>query len=289
MEILLTGINNYFGKQLKNFFLEKNHQVICLVRNKALFSQSIERHPNLKIIGADLIRKKFPDKFPRSIDAAYFFTNYTSEQGGVYKEIELLSLQNYIKKLRRIQCSHLVYVASLRTEINALVEELLIESYIPYTIIRTGNIIGKGSSLIQIFEQMSKKLVIISNTRLAKSRCQPIALEDAIAYLDFITDNPVAFYKSFDLCGPDTLSYREMLESYLKYKRTNKTIITFPFVSRIFSTYWLSKNSGIPKAMARAFIENIEGDILCKHKGIRELFLHQPLPYQQALAKALSQ
>jgi uncharacterized protein YbjT (DUF2867 family) len=288
MEILLTGINNYFGKQLKTFFLERNHQVICLVRNKALFSQSIEAHPNLKVIGADLIREKFPDKFPKSLDAAYYFTNYTSEQGGVYKEIELLSLQNYIKKLRRIQCSHLIYVASLRSGINPFVEELLIESYIPYTIIRTGNLIGKASSLIQIFEQMSNKLVIISNTRLAKSRCQPIALHDALVYLDFITDNPIAFDQSFDLCGPDTLSYREMLESYLKHKGINKTIITFPFVSLTFSTYWLSKNSGIPKAMARAFIENTKGDILCENEGIRELFIHQPMHYQQALAKALT-
>lgn len=287
MKILLTGINNYFGKQLNTFLLEKNNEVICLVRNEVIFSQSVEKHPNLKVISADLIREKFSDKLPESLDAAYYFGNYTSEQGGIYKEIELLSLQNYIKKLRRVQCSHLIYVTSLRSVIHELVEELLKESYIPYTIIRTGNIIGKSSSLIQIFEQMSSKLMIVSNTRLATSRCQPIALQDALAYLNFITDNPIAFNQSFDLCGPDILSYREMLESYLEYKGINKTIITFPFVNLTFSTYWLSKNSGIPKAMARAFIENVKGDILCEYNGIHELFIHQPLHYKEALAEAL--
>lgn len=288
MEILLTGINNYFGKQLMTFFLEKNHHVICLVRDEILFSRSVEKHSNLKIISADLIRGKSSKSFPVVLDAAYYFSSYTSEQGGIYKEMELLSLRNYIKKLRRIQCSHVIYVAPLRSGANESVEELLKESYIPYTIIRTGNLIGKGSSLIQIFEQMSNKLVIISNTRLAKSRCQPIALDDALIYLDFITNNPIAFDQSFDLCGPDTLSYREMLESYLKYRGINKTIITFPFVSNTFSTYWLSKNSGIPKAMAKAFIDNIQGDILCENEGIHELFIHQALHYQQALAKALT-
>ena len=287
MKILLTGINNYFGKQLKTFFLEKNNEVACLVSNKILFFQSVEKHPNLKVISADLIREKFSDKFPKNLDVAYYFGNYTSEQGGIYKEIELLSLQNYIKKLRRVQCSHLIYVASLRSVVNEFVEELLKESYIPYTIIRTGNLIGKSSSLIQIFEQMSSKLVIFSNSRLAKSRCQPIALQDALIYLDFITDNPIAFNQSFDLCGPDILSYREMLEYYLEYKGINKTIITFPFTNLTFSTYWLSKNSGIPKAMARAFIENIKGDILCENNGIYELFIHQRLHFKEALAEAL--
>ena len=288
MEILLTGINNYFGKQLMTFFLKKNHHVICLVRDEILFSRSVEKHSNLKIISADLIRGKSSKSFPVVLDAAYYFSSYTSEQGGIYKEMELLSLRNYIKKLRRIQCSHVIYVAPLRSGATESVEELLKEGYIPYTIIRTGNLIGKGSSLIQIFEQMSNKLVIISNTRLAKSRCQPIALDDALIYLDFITNNPIAFDQSFDLCGPDTLSYREMLESYLKYRGINKTIITFPFVSNTFSTYWLSKNSGIPKAMAKAFIDNIQGDILCENEGIHELFIHQALHYQQALAKALT-
>lgn len=288
MKILLTGINNYFGKQLIKFFLEKNHQVTCLVRNKVLFSQSIEAHSNLNIIGADLMRGRFPEKLDGKLDAAYYFSNITSEQGGIYKKIELLYLENYIKKLRRIQCSHLIYVMPLRSPINEAMEKLLKTSYIPYTIIRTGNLIGKSSSLIQIFEQMSNKLVIFSNTRLAKSRCQPIALQDALLYLNFITDNPAAFNQSFDLCGPDTLSYREMLECYLKYKGINKTMITFPFVNLTFSAYWLSKNSGIPKATARAFIENVKGDILCKNNGIQDLLIHQPIHYKEALVKALT-
>ncbi len=288
MNILLTGINNYFGKQLKTFLLEKNHQVTCLVRNEIPFSQSIKAHPNLKVISADLIREKFPEKFPENFDAAYYFSNYTSEQGGIYKEIELLSLQNYIKKLRRIKCSHLIYVAPIRSLVNEFVEELLKMSYIPYTIIRTGNLIGKSSSIIQIFEQMSNKLLIVSNSRLAKSRCQPIAVEDALIYLCFITNNPVSFNQSFDLCGPDILSYREMLEYYLNYKGINKRIITFPFINLTFSTYWLSKNSGIPTPMARAFIENIKGDILCENDRIHELFSHQRLHYKDALIKALT-
>lgn len=287
MNILLSGINNYFGEQLKTFFLEQDHKVTCLVRSETLFLQSADNNPNLKIIRSDLIREKYSENLPLDLDVAYYFSNYTAEQGGIYQELELLSLQNYVKKLRRVQCPHLVYVSPLRSPVNEQVKDLLKESYIPYTIVRTSNLIGKSSALMQIFSQMSDKPFIISNSRLAKSRCQPIALSDALIYLDFIASNPIAFNQSYDLCGPDILSYREMLDLYLKLKNIKKNIVTLPYVHLAFSTFWLSKNSGISKATARAFTENIKGDILCGDDCINDLFPHESLTFEEALKESL--
>src|SRR5690554_5783181 len=169
MKILLSGINNYLGNKLKTYFLEENHEVVCLVRNKAPFVPKNEVHPNLSTIYGDLIRDTYSDNFPENLDAAYYFSNYTSEQGGIYQELELLSLQSYIKKLRRVNCPHLIYVIPLRSPINENVKELLKSSYIPFTVVRTSNIIGQSSALMQVFKQISSEFIIISNSRLAKS------------------------------------------------------------------------------------------------------------------------
>jgi hypothetical protein len=286
MKILLTGINNYLGNKLKTYFLEENHDVTCLVRNKIPLLQA-ENSPNLSLIYGDLIRDNYSNHFPEDLDAAYYFSNYTSEQGGIYQELELLSLQSYIKKLRRVNCAHLIYVIPLRSPINENVKELLRLSYIPFTVVRTSNIIGKSSALMQVFEHLSNELVIISNSRLAKSRCQPIALSDALTYLDFIAHNPVAFNQSFDIGGPDILNYREMLEHYLKFKNIHKAMITLPFVHVSLSSFWLSRSSGLPKSTARAFSENIKGDILCEENRITDLFPHQRLHFKESLRLAL--
>lgn len=288
MKILLTGINNYLGNKLKTYFLEENHDVICLVRNKAPFTPNSEIHPHLSTIYGDLIRDTYSDGFPEDLDAAYYFSNYTSEQGGIYQELELLSLQSYIKKLRRVNCPHLIYVIPLRSPINENVKELLKASYIPYTVVRTSNIIGKASALIQVFKQISNEFIIVSNSRLAKSRCQPIALSDALIYLDFIAHNPVVFNQSFDIGGPDILTYREMLEEYLKVKKIKKTIITLPFVHVLLSGYWLSRSSGLSKSIAQAFSENIKGDILCENNDIQDIFPHNNLHFKESLKIALA-
>ena len=287
MKILITGINNYLGNKLKTYLLAEDHEVVCLLRNKSTSKPHTENHPKLSLIYGDLIRDTYSNNFPEGLDAAYYFSNYTSEQGGIYQELELLSLQTYIKKLRRVHCSHLIYVIPLRSPINENVKELIRTSYIPFTIIRTSNIIGKSSALMEVFNQISNELAIISNSRLAKSRCQPIALSDALLYLDIIAHNPLAFNQSFDIGGPDVLTYREMLEEYLKLKKKNKIIITLPFVHVSLSSLWLSRSSGLPKSIAQAFSENIKGDILCENNRINEIFFHQSLPFKESLKIAL--
>jgi len=288
MNVLLSGINNYLGKELALYFLERDYKVTCLVRSETLFLADEKINNNLSVIRGDLIREKYSQNFPEDLDVAFYFSYYVAEQGDIYQELELLSLQNYIKKARRVNCAHLVYVMPLRSPVSNDVKDLLKDSYIPYTIVRTSNIVGKDSLLIQIFKKMASNLAIISNTKLASSKCQPIALSDAITYLDFIAFNPAAFNQCFDIGGPEILSYREMLTQFLKICKVEKNIITLPFVHTFFSTFWLSRSSGLPKLIARAFSENIQGDLLCEDNRIHDLFPHKSLKFSEAVRESIT-
>ncbi|HUH19299.1 hypothetical protein [Albibacterium sp.] len=286
MNILLTGINTYLGKKLSLFFLEKNYELTCLVRNENIL-KNVTGRSNLSVIQGDLIREKYSREFPKDLDVAFYFSYYVAEQGDIYQDMELLSIQNYIKKARRVNCAHLVYVMPLRSPINEDIIALFEKSYIPYTVIRTSNIVGKDSLLIQIFKKMASNFAIISNSKLASSKCQPIALSDALTYLDFIASNPITFNQTFDIGGPEILSYREMLLQFLQICKIKKTIITLPFVHSFFSSFWLSKSSGLPKMIAHAFSENIQGDLLCENNRIHDLFPHTSLKFKDAVLEAI--
>src|SRR5690606_14348116 len=106
-------------------------------------------------------------------------------------------------------------------------------------------------------------------------------------YLDFIAANPITFNQTFDLGGPEILSYKQMLLQFLQICNIKKTIITLPFVHSFFSTLWLSKNSGLPKMIARAFSENIQGDLLCENNQINDLFPHTTLKFKEALLESI--
>ena len=287
MKILLHGANNYLAERLIAHFLSLEHEVTCIIRDTVHNSNKTSPQGNLKFTQGDVIRGNYTNSFPQYIDAAFYFSLYAAEQGGIYKELELLSLKNYINKIRKSHCQHLIYVLPLRSPVNQEVHRLLQESYIAYTIVRTSNIIGQESLLLQIFNRMAQKVLIVSNQRLAKSRCQPIAIEDAIAYLDFITFNPVTFNQSFDIGGAEVVNYKEMLDYYLSLCRIRKPVIILPFVNNLFASFWLSRSSGLPKALARAFSTNIQGDLLCKDNRIQLIFPHKNLSFREALLNIL--
>lgn len=287
MRILLHGTNNYLAERLVEFFLSQSHEVTCVIRDENAYLKRSARQTNLRLVKADIIREKYPEGFPANVDVSYYFSLYAAEQGGIYQELELLSLKNYIKKLRQAHCQHLIYVLPLRSPVNKEVKRLLKDSYIAYTVVRTSNIVGKESLLLQIFKKMGQKLFIISNQRLAKSRCQPIALRDAISYLDFIAFNPATFNQSFDIGGSEILNYKEMLDHYLSLYKIRKTIIVLPFVNNIFASFWLSRSSGLPKPMAKAFSANIQGDLLCEDNRIHRMFPHEGLTFKEALLQAI--
>lgn len=131
-------------------------------------------------------------------------------------------------------------------------------------------------------------MVIFANQRLVKMRAQPIALQDLLTYLSFIVLNPAAFNQSFDIGGPDILSYKEMLSTYMKQIHVNKPIISLPSFNNRLSAFVISLTTGVSVPTARAFGENITQDLLCENNHIHDLFPHECLTFEQALKEALA-
>jgi uncharacterized protein YbjT (DUF2867 family) len=51
---------------------------------------------------------------------------------------------------------------------------------------------------------------------MAQHRCQPIAIPDVLELLSRSLFNSLTYNQSFDIGGPDILTYREMLLGYAK-------------------------------------------------------------------------
>lgn len=286
MNILITGLNNYLGKRLALFFANEGYNISCLVRNEKHFLNSTEKHPNLVVMQGDLVREKYTPPLSGNMDVAIYLSQDSAEWGDQYKNLELLSLVNFVKQARKTNTQQLIYITRLRTPFTKEVQQILTDSYISYTIVRIGNIIGTGSILMEMMNKISSKFIIFANNRLAKMRSQPIALRDLLTYLNFVVLNPAAFNQSFDIGGPDILSYRDMLKIYLKLRHLRRPIIALPNFSNRLSAMFISLTTGVSVPTARAFGQYITGDLLCENNHIHDLFPHECLTFEQALKEA---
>jgi uncharacterized protein YbjT (DUF2867 family) len=78
--------------------------------------------------------------------------------------------------------------------------------------------------------------------------------DDVVGYLADVAGNPQASGQTFDLGGPDILTYREMIERGLIRGRRPR-IVEVPVLSPRLSSYWLHLVTPVPASVARPLVE----------------------------------
>jgi hypothetical protein len=80
---------------------------------------------------------------------------------------------------------------------------------------------------------------------------QPIALTDVVAYLAGVAGHDGAIGQTFDLGGPDVLTYREMIERIAALRGRRRAIVEVPILSPRLSSYWLHLVTPVRAGVAR--------------------------------------
>lgn len=292
MNILLNGMNNYLGEKLAKFLACENsfQEIYCLIRSGKRFEKNKPSIPqNIHYIECDLIREQFSTSLPKEAEAAIYLSQDSAEWNESYRDMEMLSLQNFVRQARKANCHHMIYITRLRTPFVNDVFQMLKESYIDFTVIRMSNIIGPDSILMQMMDRMSKKTMILTDTRLANAKAQPIALTDLLNYINIIILNPATFNQQFDIGGPDTLSYKDMLQRYLGITQLKRKIIQIPSIGNEIAALFVSMITGVSVPAARAYNENIRGDLLCDENRIHQLFPIECMHFDDAIRLTLAE
>ena len=107
------------------------------------------------------------------------------------------------------------------------------------TTLRAGIIIGSGSASFEIMRDLAEKLPVMIAPKWLKTRCQPIGIRDVIDFLSKSLLNEGTYGQSFDIGGPDVLTYKEMLLGYAKVRGLKRYIFTVPVMTPRLSSYWL--------------------------------------------------
>jgi uncharacterized protein YbjT (DUF2867 family) len=86
------------------------------------------------------------------------------------------------------------------------------------TTLRAGIIVGSGSASFEIIRDLVNKLPVMITPKWLNTRCQPIAITDVLQFLSKALFNPATYNQSFDIGGPDILTYKEMLWALQRLK-----------------------------------------------------------------------
>jgi len=168
------------------------------------------------------------------------------------------------------------------------VEELLKTSTSNITIIRASIIIGAGSASFKIIRDLVERLPIMIAPRWLNTRCQPIAITDVLYYLVKVLNQPLAYNKTFEIGGPDTMTFKEMLLTYARLRGLKRWIWTVPVLTPHLSSYWLYLVTNVNFFLASSLVDSLKVESTVKDQKIQLVFPHECLSYEKAIRLALA-
>ena len=159
---------------------------------------------------------------------------------------------------------------------------------VPLTTLRAAVVIGRGSAAFETIVSLVDPRPAMIAPRWVSTPTQPIALEDVVRYLVGVARMPEARGESFDVGGPDVLSYKEMIERIARIRGRRRLILEVPVLSPRLSSYWLHLVTPVRAGVARPLIEGLRNPTVVRDDRVRALLPFPLTSFDDAARAALS-
>ncbi|SDM77628.1 SDR family oxidoreductase [Kriegella aquimaris] len=294
MKILLTGANGYIGMRLLPQLLELGHTVVCLVRDSNRFSIDGETKKKVEIIEVDFLQEFQTNLIPKDIEIAYYLIHSMSSSTSDFDEKEAQSAELFNRYMGETKVEQVIYLSGiindekLSKHLNSRknVENILYQGNFNLTVLRAGIIVGSGSSSFEIIRDLCEKLPFMITPKWVLTKTQPIAIRDIIEFLIGVIGNKETYGDSFDIGGPDVLTYKEMLQQYAKARGFTNRILTVPIMTPKLSSYWLYFVTSTSYKLAINLVDSMKMEVVARDRRLQDLLGIKTHTYTEAIDMA---
>jgi hypothetical protein len=156
--------------------------------------------------------------------------------------------------------------------------------------LRAAMIIGSGSASFEILRYLVQRLPVMITPRWVRTRCQPIAVDNVLAYLIGVLEVPETAGQTFDIGGSQALPYSEIMSIMTdELKLPRRWIIPVPILSPRLSSYWIHLVTPISHRIGKPLAEGLKNEVVCQEERITPLIPQDLMDVRQAIHAALSQ
>lgn len=296
--VLVTGATGYVGGRLVPYLLERGLSVRAMGRSETkLGCRPWAGHENVALIAADVMQPETLRQALKNCRAAYYLVHSMEAGGHDFAERDKQAAKNFAEAAKAEGVERIIYLGGLGEDGPDLsrhlksrmeVAEVLGAAGVPVTFLRAAMLIGSGSASFEILRYLVERLPVMLTPRWVHTENQPISIRDVLAYLAGCLDAPETAGKTFDIGGPDIVSYRELFDIYAEEAGLRKRlVIPIPFMSLSMSAWWLGFVTPVPAPLAKPLIHGLRNRVVCKDDAIRRHVPLEPTPVRQAVRTAL--
>jgi uncharacterized protein YbjT (DUF2867 family) len=294
MRILISGVTGYIGKRLLPVLLKDGHEIVCCVRDRNRIDITRFTGYKLNIIELDFLDSESLEQIPDDIDVAYYLIHSMSASLENFDALEERSARNFRNRMQETKVKQVIYLSGI-TNVQQLskhlisrrnVEDILSSGTYHLTTLRAGIIVGSGSASFEIIRDLVEKLPVMVTPKWLNTKSQPIAIRNVLEYLKGVILREQTFDKSYDIFGPEVLTYKEMLLKFAKVRGLRRTILTIPVMTPRLSSYWLYFVTSTSYKLAINLVNSMKVEVIGRKNDLNEQLQIKLISYEDAIQQA---
>ena len=170
------------------------------------------------------------------------------------------------------------------------VEETLLAAVPGSTALRASIVIGAGSSSFRLLVRLVERLRVLPLPRWRSNRTQPIDERDVIEVLARTPQVPEAAGRSFDVAGPDVMTYGDMIERIADVMGVGRLPLSLNASLTPPASAVVAAVTGQPIELVRPLMESLETDLLARDPDeVPRLYGLRPHRFERAVEHALAE
>jgi len=294
MRILITGATGYIGKRLIPILLNEGHHLICTVRDIARIEHLYAKEENIEFIEIDFLKVDSLSSIPLQFDIAFYLIHSMSNSAKEFHILEERCALNFKRALEKTTVEQVIYLSGITNDTKLSkhllsrknVENTLQSKQYALTTFKAGVIVGSGSSSFEIIRDLVEKLPFMIAPKWLNTKTQPIGVRDVLSFLSNAIGKKELYRKSYDIFGPEILTYKEMLLQFAKVRGLKRTIVTVPIMTPKLSSYWLYFVTSTSYKLASSLVNSMGIQIIGEKSAINSILEVKPMNYIKAVELA---
>lgn len=292
--VLVTGASGYIGGKLVDALLARGTPVRAMSRQPERLTRLRER--GVEVVAGDVMERSSLRSALRGVGAAYYLIHSMGGAGSErsFAEYDRYAAENFARESGAVE--RIIYLGGLGRPEDDLsphlrsrleVGELLQSGPSPATVLRAGIVVGAGSASWIMLLSLVRRLPVMVTPRWVDTRSQPIAVDDVIAYLLAALDNPGTAAHSYEIGGPDVLTYRQMMERTAAILGKRPLIVGVPVLTPRLSAYWVDLVTPVRASIAHPLIEGLRNEAVVQDDSARNAMPVALTKFEEAVNRAL--
>ena len=154
---------------------------------------------------------------------------------------------------------------------------------------RASIVIGAGSFSFDLVRTLVERLPVMICPAWLATPTQPIAIADVVAYLAAAVSLPPGPPRSFEIGGPDKVSYGAIMREYARQRGLKRLMIPVPVLTPRLSSLWLKLVTPRYSKVGRKLIDGLKNPTVVTSDAATREFSLRPRNLTSAVREAAEQ